>query len=537
MKTLKENFGRRIAVIGAAIATLLVALVLVAAFTVQAKAEPDGRIKADDPYNANQNSITALVHASADDDFAATFSYTITKVSLGGSTAAADLAKMPQLGIPDLNLSVTDGVPSSSTTGATFADRNNLNRREGPGSATSTAPGFDQELAENGEVEGQSYWNWATSAEKCYFVQYPFSSVVGAQGVTWTTPGEYKYHIVESGIVTSNNIEQSAAVYDLRIFVTDTGTAPTINLAVTGYILSQSAHDDGKVLHIDKKDPRRGFGNSNHLEAVVNPVAGEATHYFYGFTFSHAVTSAPQSFYVQKVVDNDSPDLTIDFPMILDFYHTGWTSTSGVSIIGVICDVDYAQLNVDAPSTGLTPIQLVNFTWNDTVGAYRGTFNLKHSQRIVFDGSTAFGGTASTLIPSLTAYTCHEDLETTRTPAVDYSLYTAKAKAYTQGGAAGGEVQYYKGEDGQQTEVDTKGPAKNMFVTYFNDVISWKPNTQAYVSYSETPNNANKVIITNIYNYTPSNFWIDMLPYVVMIGIPIAAFIIWMLARRKKLNR
>lgn len=81
-----------------------------------------------------------------------------------------------------------------------------------------------------------------------------------------------------------------------------------------------------------------------------------------------------------------------------------------------------------------------------------------------------------------------------------------------------------------------------MYVTYWDYEVTgatagtWDNNNQAYVSKAETKTHDNKVVITNIYDYTPSNFWLDILPYIIMIGIPLAAFVIWMLARRKKLN-
>ena len=298
-------------------------------------------------------------------------------------------------------------------------------------------------------------------------------------------------------------------------------------------------------LNIQKKDPRRGFGNSNHLHG--NPdfatEGTDAKYYYYGFTYSHAVKSEPESFYLQKKVQNNNPDLTVEFPMTLDFYHTGWTGATGEiegGIIGVICDVAYASIDNDnPPTTDLTPVGSVTFAWDATAGAYQGTFNLKHSQRIIFDGATSYepqGGTkiTSTKVPALTAYTCLENMES---DATKFAKYTANAMAYNQT-SADGEVQYYLGEGGADTPSPTKGEAKNMFITYFNDVPSWQANSKAYIASvdTETPP-ANKAVITNIYDYTPTNFWIDMLPYVVMIGIPIAAFVIWMLARRKKLNR
>lgn len=223
-------------------------------------------------------------------------------------------------------------------------------------------------------------------------------------------------------------------------------------------------------MYIDKKDPRRGFGNSNHLESYTPQTGETATEYYYGFTYSHALEGDPQNFYVQKgIVHTDSeekyPD-RIDFPMTLSFYNSSYTASS-TPPIGVICDVPYANWQDD--NATLTPLSVVNFSWKpETEGStnycMQATFNLKHAQRIVFDGVTAFGGTQSTKIPAMTAYTCKEDMETVQDPPVDYSHYTAKATAYTQAQTAG-QAQQWTPTSG--TATDTKGAGKNMFVTYW----------------------------------------------------------------------
>lgn len=159
MEKIKENFGRRMALIGGGIIAILIALVMVAAFAVQAKAA-DGRSADTDPYNPNQNSLTALVHAGEGEAFDATFNYTVTPVSFGGSTAAADLAKMPTLTIPALQLTVNaSGRATTTTTNATVADRNDIMVRDGAGSRTATTIGYDLQFAENEEVTGETYWS------------------------------------------------------------------------------------------------------------------------------------------------------------------------------------------------------------------------------------------------------------------------------------------------------------------------------------------------------------------------------------------
>lgn len=114
-------------------------------------------------------------------------------------------------------------------------------------------------------------------------------------------------------------------------------------------------------MFIDKKDPRRGFGNSNHLEPYTPGEDETATQYYYGFTYSHNTSSGSQPFYVQKIVDNDAPDLTINFPITLSLYNTSFTGASTEAPVGVIGDVAYAdRFKDDATVTGLS---VVNFTW------------------------------------------------------------------------------------------------------------------------------------------------------------------------------
>ena len=158
MEKIKENFGRRMALIWGGIIAILISLVMVAAFSTQAKAADPNR-SATDPFNADQNYLTALVHAGADDVFDVNFTYAVDKVSFGGSSTATDLAKMPTLAIPALNLNVaTGGVASTSTTGAivTADGTTDTYRREGDGSLIGAAPGPDLVLAEN--QEGGPFW-------------------------------------------------------------------------------------------------------------------------------------------------------------------------------------------------------------------------------------------------------------------------------------------------------------------------------------------------------------------------------------------
>ena len=143
-----------------------------------------------------------------------------------------------------------------------------------------------------------------------------------------------------------------------------------------------------------------------------------------------------------------------------------------------------------------------------------GVLKIKHMQRLVFDGNsyTPSGGTAftTTKLPEGTTYGYIED-----NSATEKQKYDASAETYTATSATG-------------THTDDDATAHTLTVSYDGGV------TNAIISVGDYTNHSD---ITNAWEYTPTGFLIDALPYILMIGIPLAAFIIWMIGRRRKLNR
>lgn len=134
MERIKENFGRRIALIGAGIVAILIALVMVASFSIQAKADPneDGH---DDPFaSTEQVVLTRIIHAAEGANLDGTFKYTFTKVSHAGipATGQGD-TNMPTAGtngIVTLPLAVENGEIDDEDEDFMYA------KKSGPGSIT-----------------------------------------------------------------------------------------------------------------------------------------------------------------------------------------------------------------------------------------------------------------------------------------------------------------------------------------------------------------------------------------------------------------
>ncbi|MDO5426419.1 MAG: hypothetical protein Q4F54_01125 [Coriobacteriia bacterium] len=147
---------------------------------------------------------------------------------------------------------------------------------------------------------------------------------------------------------------------------------------------------------------------------------------------------------------------------------------------------------------------------------------LKHGQRLIFDGTTV-GGQATTKLPVGTTYGYYEDL-------ADFSATDVVGAAQTYTADTADPVASAQTADPHRLTVAYDGtttPAVTPAVATAR--ISAAP--------SSAPAQENKSIVTNTMSPTPTGFLIDALPYILMVGIPLAAFIIWMVGRKRKLNR
>lgn len=155
---------------------------------------------------------------------------------------------------------------------------------------------------------------------------------------------------------------------------------------------------------------------------------------------------------------------------------------------------------------------VVNFTPGN--GYQEASFNLQHNYRLVLDGDDHGQAASTSTLPVGTTYTYTETGVTDFTP-----------KAHTVKDQTAGE--------GTDLEVDTIGESGQNLVVAYNETAGATQNLAAIIGMGLN----NYSAVTNDYDYNPLGFLIDALPYALMIGLPVAAFIIWMVSRRKKYNK
>ena len=344
---------------------------------------------------------------------------------------------------------------------------------------------------------------------------------------SWPSGGEYIYTITETRQTGDYEGHGSSAEYTLHIYVADSGTAKT----VTGFIMDQNAIDNGTDVLVEKKDPRKNYGQSNDSNSTTPqlPVTEPPVNvnYYRGFTYTSKITEADQNFYIEKVVNGQYPDYGHDFRFYPEFYNYDWTV--GTIIYGYIHNVDgtgtdvlvqftVSAVTVEGKNYNAARVTQVGGVTPDPVGS----LPLKHGQRLIFDGTTV-GGQATTKLPVGTTYGYYEDLS-------DFTAADVVGAAQTYTADTADAVASQQSTDPHRLTVaydGTTDPAVTPAVATAR--ISAAPST--------APSQENKSIVTNTMSPTPTGFLIDALPYILMVGIPLAAFIIWMVGRKRKLNR
>ncbi|MDO5426420.1 MAG: hypothetical protein Q4F54_01130 [Coriobacteriia bacterium] len=86
--------------------------------------------------------------------------------------------------------------------------------------------------------------------------------------------------------------------------------------------MDQNKIDDGTDVLIEKKDPRKNYGQSNDSNSTTTPLAGgNAVNWYRGFTYTSKITEDDQNFYIEKVVDGQYPDYGHEFRFYPEFYN------------------------------------------------------------------------------------------------------------------------------------------------------------------------------------------------------------------------
>lgn len=368
----------------------------------------------------------------------------------------------------------------------------------------------------------------------------PYSDAGDRTLVTFPHAGAYTYLVSETNVAMNSGYIclESPAVYKLRILVTNDHTADTItgntadsNKLLAAQVTVEEVTDDygedgeGKV---DPTKPRL----DDHKQKIFDPdasdpadpttwgAAGDDSGLLVdGFTFGNRYIKGG-GFIIEKKTEGDYADKTKYFNYTL-------TITDSRAQIGaaVTYSISGGKISTETPDDGLIRYAESNgpcFMWkaNEDGSVNQQLvikFSLKEGGTFIIDGLWGFpitvtdeeGNEVQTrehLANGLNSGTMFELTE----EGEDH--YTASAKVYSDEDAA---------YDATEPTPSTHGPAEEGAALNFID-YSGVNGTHTYV--------------TNVFDdesVSPTGVFIDNLPYILMIGAPLAVFVV-MFARRRR---
>lgn len=269
--------------------------------------------------------------------------------------------------------------------------------------------------------------------------------------------------------------------------VTETGTADGVTMSQATYTLRLYHDNAGKnTITVEKtKDDNGGTNGAGKVDPnpvdpgepdkPVNPDHPE--DHKSGFIFNNVIAAGTitgaNNLKISKTVEGDIADQTHKFA-----FHLTLTKPATSDATSVMAKV-YNANNVAEGAA-------IEFTYGQTTD-----FSLSHGQYLMFEDGMVDG----------TTYVLTEDGVTS---------YTASAKTVTGGGQA---VMATKAADGQSAIVEGNG-------------------VQATASATNAGVNTGSVTNT-LANVTPTGIAISVLPYAVMVAVPVAAAAAWIASRRR----
>lgn len=280
----------------------------------------------------------------------------------------------------------------------------------------------------------------------------------------------------------------SKAEYYVDVYVINNGTT---QFYIEGTTFNQIKDDPGSEIVIVKKDPQQKPGASNETTATkTKDTPPKDTFVYNGFTFMNRYEPL-SDLTLSKEVKGDYGDKMLPFDFSLTLTNS---DASGQTFTAYI--------------PGTSPVQTIDFAFASGATTATNTFKLKHGQTLVFDGTNG-----STKLPVGTTYSYTET-------GVMHYIPGAVTVCKPGGEASDIEVTTPDGDEGKNYTVAYKAedPSKNL----------------AAIVGTGTGNNS---ALTNTYReVTPTGFLIDNMPYILLIGIPIVAAIVWLVIRRRRAN-
>lgn len=293
-------------------------------------------------------------------------------------------------------------------------------------------------------------------------------------GVTFTHAGVYEYDVEEDTTAATAGMTYDTNKYKLRIYIENDGAGGLTDPVVMVERQANTTDDDDTNDAASKIDP------------VLNPGSGMSA---FLFNNTYLVT---EELSISKTVDGDTTDYG-DLTRLFDFdlTLTGPTATpieEDAEVIAKVYDAG-GNLVVDATRT-------LTYTLTfDAANTANGTFQLKHGETLKFSLADS-----CTELPVGTTY---ELVET------GVAGYTGSAMVATGGGTEAGAPVVAEGAD--------------LPIDLDECLISEGEN------YTDVTNTYKKV--------TPTGVLIDLLPYIVIIGLVIGGMFFMVAAKRRKATR
>jgi len=299
------------------------------------------------------------------------------------------------------------------------------------------------------------------------------------EGTQFTHAGVYVYTVTETSTSDSapdnGTVTSSKAKYTMRVYVDNSTVTGSVNgLIISGVTIQNDLDDNGTAVENTPK---------------VDPTTSE-TKKQSAFVFTNTFTKS-QTLDIQKTVTGNNGDKSREFP---------FTTTLTLPSTNSATTSYTAEIWKDgAKVTGSTDV-IFNSTSSP---AYTNTYQLKDGEYLHFSALPV--GTTYTVTENLTGNTAFSNYKATAT--VQYDNKTAIAATGTDATPA----------TGASITVNQTGDG----------------TTAAKTAVGETA--ANKTIVTNEYQtVTVTGLFIDNLPYILMIAVPLMAFGFYMASKKKK---
>lgn len=275
MENLLGKFGRRIALLGGAIAVAAVAIALILGFTIKSNIAQAEDITW---YNTETSYLTANVQAPKAATFTDTFTYTFEFVTTAAeegqqTTPPVGLNIQPQ----DITVAVNDGELQQPA-----------------------APHANDKIKTRGKGtrNGEGVVSWEDTTTQGYivsrqlkeFITLPESGTTDARQM-FPANGFYQYKVTCTGSTMSGDSHYyaSQSTYYIDIWIQEGSVAGTAN--ILGMLFYQRHEDNpGNAVYVNKKNPTLEYGQSN-VEYGVPSTEGQEPPYaetvWEGFTFTN----------------------------------------------------------------------------------------------------------------------------------------------------------------------------------------------------------------------------------------------------------